>query len=36
MIDYPILHLDTNQSKGTTCSEKGYGYKSLILHLNTN
>ena len=25
--DYPTLHLDTNESKGTTCSNKGYGCK---------
>ena len=24
MRDYPTLHLDTNQSKGTACSNKGY------------
>ena len=23
--DYSTLHLDTNQSKGTVCSNKGYG-----------
>ena len=27
MIDYPILHLDTKQSKWTACSKKGYGCK---------
>jgi hypothetical protein len=27
MRDYPTLHLDTNSSKGTTCSKKGYGCK---------
>jgi hypothetical protein len=27
MTDYPKLHLDTNQSKGTACSKKGYGCK---------
>ena len=27
MRDYPTLHVDTNQSKGTTCSKKGYGCK---------
>jgi hypothetical protein len=26
MRDYPPLHLDTNQSKGT-CGKKGYGCK---------
>jgi hypothetical protein len=25
--DYPTLHLDTNLSKGTACSKKGYGCK---------
>ena len=25
MRDYPTLHLDTNLSKGTACSKKGYG-----------
>jgi hypothetical protein len=25
--DYPTLHLDTNESKGTTSSTKGYGCK---------
>jgi len=25
--NYPKLHLDTNQSKGTACSKKGYGCK---------
>ena len=23
--DYPTLHLDTNESKGTACSNKGHG-----------
>ena len=27
MRDYPTLHLDTNYSKGTACSKKGYRYK---------
>ena len=27
MRDYPTLHLDTNWSKGTACSKKGYGCK---------
>ena len=27
MKDYPTLHLDTNKSKGTACSKKGYGCK---------
>ena len=27
MRDYPSLHLDTNQSKGTACGKKGYGCK---------
>jgi hypothetical protein len=27
MRDYPTLHLDTNESKGTACSKKGYGCK---------
>ena len=27
MKDYPTLHLDTNSSKGTVCSKKGYGCK---------
>ena len=27
MRDYPTLHLDTNSSKGTVCSKKGYGCK---------
>ena len=27
MRDYPTLHLDTNSSKGTACSKKGYGCK---------
>jgi hypothetical protein len=27
MRDYPTLHLDTNSSKGTACSQKGYGCK---------
>ena len=25
--DHPTLHLDTNSSKGTACSKKGYGCK---------
>jgi hypothetical protein len=25
--DYPTLHLDTNESKGTACGKKGYGCK---------
>ena len=35
MRDYLTLHLDTNYSKGTTCSKKGYGCKwtwETILH----
>ena len=24
---YPTFHLDTNKSKGTACSKKGYGCK---------
>ena len=27
MRDYQTLHLDTNKSKGTTCSKKVYGCK---------
>ena len=27
MRDYPTLHIDTNESKGTSCSKKGYGCK---------
>ena len=27
MIDYSTLHLDTDSSKGTACSKKGYGCK---------
>jgi hypothetical protein len=27
MRDYPTSHLDTNESKGTACSKKGYGCK---------
>ena len=27
MRDYPTLHSDTNSSKGTVCSKKGYGCK---------
>ena len=27
MRDYPTLHLDTNKSKGTVGSKKGYGCK---------
>jgi hypothetical protein len=27
MRDYLTLHLDTNSSKGTACSKKGYGCK---------
>ena len=27
MRDYPTLHLDTNKSKGTIASKKGYGCK---------
>jgi hypothetical protein len=27
MKDYRPLHLDTNLSKGTVCSKKGYGCK---------
>jgi hypothetical protein len=27
MRDYPTLHLDINESKGTACSKKGYGCK---------
>ena len=27
MRDYPTLHLDTNYSKETVCSKKGYGCK---------
>jgi hypothetical protein len=27
MRDYPTLHLDTNESKGTVGSKKGYGCK---------
>jgi hypothetical protein len=27
MRDYPTLHLDTNKSKGTIGSKKGYGCK---------
>jgi len=26
--DYSTLHLDTNQSKKTDCSKKGYGFKN--------
>jgi hypothetical protein len=25
--DYPTSHIDTNESKGTACSKKGYGCK---------
>ena len=25
--DYPIVHLDTDKSKGTACSKKGRGCK---------
>jgi hypothetical protein len=25
--DYPTLHLDTHESKGTACSNKEYGCK---------
>jgi hypothetical protein len=28
MRDYPTLHIDTNLSKGTVYSKKGYEYKS--------
>ena len=27
MRDYPIVHLDTDKSKGTVCSKKGHGCK---------
>jgi hypothetical protein len=27
MRDYPTLNLNTNKSKGTTCSKKGHGCK---------
>ena len=27
MGDYPTLHIDTNLSKGTVYSKRGYGYK---------
>ena len=27
MREYPTLHEDTNSSKGTACSKKGYGCK---------
>ena len=27
MRDYPTSHIDTNESKGTACSKKGYGCK---------
>ena len=27
MSDYPTLHLDTQSSKGTACSKKGYRCK---------
>jgi hypothetical protein len=27
MRDYPIIHLDTDKSKGTACSKKGHGCK---------
>jgi len=27
MREYATLHLDTNWSKGTVCSKKGYGCK---------
>jgi hypothetical protein len=40
MSDYPTLHLDTNSSKGTTCSKKGHecrwAWDYSTLHLNTN
>jgi hypothetical protein len=41
MRDYPTLHLDTNKSKGTAGSKKGYGCKMNMrdyptLHLDTN
>jgi hypothetical protein len=27
MRDYPIVHIDTDKSKGTACSKKGHGCK---------
>ena len=27
MRDFLTLHLDTNKSKGTACSKKGYAYR---------
>ena len=27
MRDYPIIHLDTDKSKGTACCKKGHGCK---------
>ena len=27
MRDYPIVHLDTDKSKGTSCCKKGHGCK---------
>ena len=27
MREYPTLHVDTNESKGTACSKKGYRCK---------
>ena len=36
--DCPTLHLDTDESKGTACSNKEYGCKLTweTLHLDTN
>ena len=36
MTDYPKLHLDTNQSKGTACSKKEHGCNYPKLHLDAN
>ena len=39
MREYPILHLDTNESKETACSKKRYKCNMRdypILHLDTN
>ena len=30
MRDYPTLHIDTNLSKGTVYSKKGYGCKGTV------
>ena len=27
MRDYPIVHIDTDKSKGTACNKKGHGCK---------